>query len=39
MVLHIKKAYKKIVKQRLALEQQRKELEQQYKQIKNSMGD
>tara|TARA_R100001129_G_scaffold85005_2_gene57779 strand:+ start:908 stop:1027 length:120 start_codon:yes stop_codon:yes gene_type:complete len=39
MVLHIKKAYKKIVKQRLTLEQQRKELEQQYKQIKNLMGD
>tara|TARA_R100001443_G_scaffold39375_1_gene52697 strand:- start:394 stop:507 length:114 start_codon:yes stop_codon:yes gene_type:complete len=30
---------KKIVKQRLKLEQQRKELEQQYEQIKNLMGD
>jgi len=39
MALHTKKIYKKIVDQRLKLEQQRKELEQQYKQIKNLMGD
>ena len=39
MVLHIKNAYKKIVKQRLDLEKQRQELEKQYEQIKKLNGD
>ncbi len=39
MVLHIKNEYKKIVKQRLKLEQQRKEIEQQYELIKKLIGD
>ncbi len=39
MALHIEKEYKKIVIQRLKLEQQRKELDKQYEQIKKLMGD